>query len=102
MAKIRRSPNLDRRYLGRGSQPDDLQIARSEGSFVYDVRGRKYIDCVMGWCVGNLGWNQEELHRALHRFRGPDYVTPSALYQPWAELAEVLAQMAPGRLKKSF
>ena len=21
-----------------------------------DARGRKYIDFVMGWCVGNFGW----------------------------------------------
>ncbi|MDB4971282.1 MAG: argD [Myxococcales bacterium] len=92
----------DRAFLGRSSDPDDLEIVRSEGSFVFDAHGERYIDFVMGWCVGNLGWAPAEVHAAVERFRGPDYVEPSALYKPWVELASLLAAIAPGRLRKSF
>jgi len=36
--------------------PAELQVAATNGSIVTDARGRKYIDFVMGWCVGNFGW----------------------------------------------
>lgn len=77
-------------------------MSRAAGSHVFDERGRKHIDFVSGWCVGNLGWDHPVLTRALRRFRGPDYVYPDHGYQPWAELARLLADAAPGRLTKSF
>ena len=91
-----------RKFLGRDSEADDLQIVRAEGSHVFDARGRKYIDFTSGWCVGNLGWGDAEIRAQLQRFKGPAYVTPSSLYGPWVELAELLAEMTPGRLVKSF
>ena len=36
--------------------PAELQVAATNGSILTDSRGRKYIDFVMGWCVGNFGW----------------------------------------------
>ena len=36
--------------------PAELQVAATNGSVVTDSCGRKYIDFVMGWCVGNFGW----------------------------------------------
>jgi len=35
--------------------PAELQVAATNGSTLIDSRGRKYIDFVMGWCVGNFG-----------------------------------------------
>lgn len=91
----------DEKYLGRDSGPD-LQIVRSEGSTVVDAKGRKYIDFTSGWCVGNLGWGNEEVLDRVRRFEGPAYVDPSFLYRPWAELAELLAKITPGKLQKCF
>src|SRR3954468_17024094 len=73
---------LDRAHLGRTSDADDLQIVRADGSYLYDVHGKKYLDFVMGWCVGNLGWNPAEVRARVRDFIGPDYVVPSALYKP--------------------
>jgi acetylornithine/succinyldiaminopimelate/putrescine aminotransferase len=42
----------DRRYGAREEPPERVQVARSEGSFVFDHHGKKYIDFAMGWCVG--------------------------------------------------
>ena len=43
------------RFLAR-DEPGELEVARTEDSFVFDTKGRRYIDFMMGWCVGNLGW----------------------------------------------
>jgi acetylornithine/N-succinyldiaminopimelate aminotransferase len=97
--------NLRRReqaFLAGASEVEDLQVRRTDGSFLYDGRGRKYVDFVMGWCVGNIGWGSRQIRSRLRRFRGPDYVYPEFGYAAWAELAELLARIAPGRLKKSF
>jgi acetylornithine/succinyldiaminopimelate/putrescine aminotransferase len=92
----------DRKYLGRDDEPDELQIVRADAMHLIDARGRKFIDFSSGWCVGNLGWGHAEIRRAIRNFRGPAYVTPSYLYAPWAELAELLASIAPGKLTKCF
>src|SRR6187431_2721210 len=56
--------------------PAELQVAATNGSIVTDSRGRKYIDFVMGWCVGNFGWRPAVIAKAIERFKGPDYVYP--------------------------
>jgi 4-aminobutyrate aminotransferase-like enzyme len=93
---------LDRTYLARDSEPDGIEVVRSDGSFLYGTRGKRYIDFTAGWCVGNLGWGNDEIRAAVRDFDGPDYVAPGYLYRPWAELAELLAEMAPGELSRSF
>jgi len=92
----------DKKYLGRDSVLEELEITRSEGNYLFDVKGKKYIDFLMGWCVGNIGWGNKEIRKAMSRFSGPEYVNPLYLYKPWAELAEILANITPGKLTKSF
>lgn len=92
----------DRRFLGRDDEPDELQIVAADGGHVIDARGRRYIDFSSGWCVGNLGWGHAAIRRAIRQFRGPAYVSPTYLYAPWAELAESLVTLAPGRMAKCF
>jgi len=58
------------------------------------IRGRKYIDFVMGWCVGNFGWRAAAIAKAIECFRGPDYVSAGYSYAPWTELARLLASLA--------
>jgi acetylornithine/succinyldiaminopimelate/putrescine aminotransferase len=89
------------RYLSSGAEVEDLQITRADGAYIFDARGRKYIDFVAGWCVGNLGWNVDGIKRGV-RGRRPDYVYPELLYAPWAELAKLLASIAPGELQRSY
>jgi adenosylmethionine-8-amino-7-oxononanoate aminotransferase len=91
----------DRKYLGRESEPEDIQIVRTGGSYLFDARGRRYIDFLSSGCVGNLGWGNEELAKKPRR-RRPDYVFPEFLYEPWVELAELLAAITPGKLQKCY
>ena len=92
----------DKKYLGRDVPATPVEVAHAEGSFLIDGRGKKYIDFQVGWNVGNLGWNQKEIVSQIKKFDGPNYVDPYYLYQPWAELAELLAKITPGKLTKSF
>ena len=45
-------PVRRRQPLAR-EEPAELQVAATNGSIVTDALGRKYIDFVMGWCVGD-------------------------------------------------
>ena len=63
---------LDRKYVGRESRAQDIQVARTKGAFVYDARGRRYIDFLSGWCVGNFGWDNTAVTKSPVR-RRPDY-----------------------------
>jgi 4-aminobutyrate aminotransferase-like enzyme len=82
--------------------PAELQVAATNGSIVTDSRGRKYIDFVMGWCVGNFGWRPAAIAKAIEKFKGPDYVYPGYSYAPWTELARLLVSLAPRPLTTCF
>ena len=93
----------DHAYLGRGEGDHrPLVVVGAEGPYVYDEKGKRYIDFFMGWCVGNIGWNLKEVVKKIAGFEGPTYVSPTYIYKGWVELAELLAKIAPGNLKKSF
>jgi 4-aminobutyrate aminotransferase-like enzyme len=92
----------DRRYMAREESAEPVQVARSEGSFIFDHHGRKYIDFTSGWCVGNLGWGHQEIVAAVRAFDGPSYVHPDYLYRGWSELAEALVEIAPGKLTQCY
>src|SRR4029078_3250661 len=82
--------------------PAELQVAATNGSILTDSRGRKYIDFVMGWWVGNFGWRPRGHAKAIERFKGPDYVYPGYSYASWTELARLLASLAPRPLTTCF
>ena len=92
----------DNRYIGRDVPAAPIEVVRSESNFLFGPRDKKYIDFLMGWCVGNIGWGEEEVLKKVKTFKGPDYVNPYYLYKPWAELAETLAKITPGKLVKCF
>ena len=79
-----------------------LELVRSEGSVLFDREGRRYVDFLMGWCVGNFGWGNAVIEKGAREFRGPDYVYPGFAYAPWEELAELLVSVAPEGLTRCF
>ena len=93
---------LDKKYFGRHGEPQDVIVGNSADSYLIDARGRKYIDFMMGWCVGNLGWGNTTIRAAAQKFDGPDYVHPDQLYRPWVQLAQMLAGITPGKLAVSY
>ena len=92
----------DKEYLIRNEDAFDIELKKSEGSFLYDANDRRYIDFLSGWCVGNIGWGNKLIKKAIKEYDGPDYVYPHFLYKPWADLGELLAEIIPGNLTKCF
>jgi 4-aminobutyrate aminotransferase-like enzyme len=44
-----------------------FRMSKSEGSLIWDMDGKKYIDFTSGWNVTNLGWNNPEVNEAVAR-----------------------------------
>lgn len=95
-------PSPSHEYFGSVTSNEDIEFKHSKDSYLIDQRGKKYIDFTMGWCVGNIGWNNKEVEKAIKSFDGPTYVSPHLEYKPWEELSELLAEMTPGKLKTCF
>lgn len=77
---------------------------RAEGALVYDENGRRYIDCFAGIAVTASGHSNREVIEAAKAQLDKYVHCCSYVYynKTMADLAERLAQITPGRLKKSF
>jgi len=80
-------------------------INRSEGEYVFDIEGNRYIDGIAGlWCV-NIGHGREEMGQAMAQ-----QATKMAYYSPFnnlsnepaIELSAKLAQLAPSNINHVF
>lgn len=89
-------------FFGRGNPAMPLEVVSAKGSYIYGADGKKYVDFLGGAGVGSLGWGVPEIEDAIRNFDRPAYVYPNFHYKPWNEVAEMLAEMTPGKLKKSF
>jgi 4-aminobutyrate aminotransferase len=80
-----------------------LLLERGEGMFVWDADGNRYLDCFGGVLTTSVGHARPEVVEAVSR-QVAAIAHTSTLYinRPQADLAEKLAQITPGRLKKSF
>jgi len=79
-------------------------IVRGEGAWVYDDRGKRYLDALAGLFVTQVGHGRTELAEAMAKqaselayFPVWSYAHPRAV-----ELAERLADIAPGDLERVF
>ncbi|MEU7582895.1 aspartate aminotransferase family protein [Streptomyces sp. NPDC041068] len=79
-------------------------IVRGEGTYIYDDKGKKYLDGLSGLFVVNAGHGRHELAETAYKqaqelafFPVWSYAHPKAV-----ELAERLANYAPGDLNKVF
>lgn len=80
-----------------------LQIKDGKGCFLCDNLGRRYIDFVAGWCVGNIGWKRKEMEEVIsEEAKRGVYVPPFLRYKKWEELARLLCENAPGKLRRAF
>jgi 4-aminobutyrate aminotransferase-like enzyme len=80
-----------------------VQIVRGEMQYLYDHTGKRYLDCFAGVSVVNCGHCHPDIVAALAAQAAVLQHTSSIyLTQPVVDLAEALAAIAPGRLRKSF
>ena len=82
---------------------EPLALVRGEGMHVWDERGDRYLDCFGGVLTISVGHAHPVVTEAVTEQVGKLTHT-SALYahENQSNLAEKLAQISPGRLKKSF
>lgn len=90
-----------RRYI---DEVDPLVIERAEGSRLYDVDGRGYIDANSSWWVASLGHNHPRLVEALRAQSAALCHTSLAgvTHEPAARLAEELIEVAPAGMSRVF
>jgi len=94
---------LRERYVPRGvAQAHPVFVARAEGSRIWDVDGKEYLDFAGGIGVMNVGHGHPRVLQAvraqLERFTHVCFqVTP---YEAYVRLAERLAKLAPGDFSK--
>ncbi len=80
-----------------------LVIERGEGSYLYTVEGKRYLDFASGIAVTNLGHGHPDVLRAAHeQLDKLVHTSVVAHHQPAIELAERITALAPGKLDKVF
>lgn len=57
---------IEDRYGARNYQPLDVVLCRGEGVWVWDVEGKKYMDCLASYSAVNQGHCHPRIIRALH------------------------------------
>src|SRR2546428_9788967 len=80
-----------------------IVVDQAQGSYIYSVDGRRYLDFASGIAVTNLGHGhpavvaaaKAQLDKVMH-------TSVVAHHQPAIELAERIAALAPGKLDKAF
>lgn len=81
--------------------PLAIEIAKAEGSYIYDINGKKYLDFVAGVSANTLGHNNPKVNEAVKN-QVDKYmhvmVYGEFIQQPQVELASLLAKNLPESL----
>jgi adenosylmethionine-8-amino-7-oxononanoate aminotransferase len=87
------------------AEKDGMRVfEKGEGIYLYDVRGRKYIDGISGLWVVNAGHGRQEIADAMAQQASKLSYASSAAYTtvPAVELAAKIAEKTPGDLNRVF
>jgi 4-aminobutyrate aminotransferase-like enzyme len=80
-----------------------LVVDRARGMQVWDTSGNSYLDFFGGVLTVSVGHCNPEVNAAIEaQINRVQHTSTLYVYQPIVDLAEKLAQVTPGRLKKSF
>lgn len=80
-----------------------LNIARADGVYLYDQDGKSYIDFSSQLMNVNIGHgNKKVMQAVMDQMQQISYVYPGAATEIRAKLSRKLADLAPGRLTKTF
>lgn len=79
------------------------QIVAGSGCHLIDHTGRRYLDCFTGVTVMSAGHGNAAISEAaIEQIRTLQHTTSIYLTEPVLRLAEKLAEIAPGDLRRSF
>jgi 4-aminobutyrate aminotransferase len=95
-----------RKYVNTAmvARVEPVVVERASGATYTDAAGKQYIDCFSGIAVTNSGHCHPKVIAAAKAQMDKLVHCCSYVYysQPTADLAEKLAEIAPGRLQKTF
>ncbi len=100
--------HINRGFIGyRKSVTEAGQFAAVEwsgcGSFLVDLLGRQYIDCLGGYGIFSAGVNHPKIVKAVADQMRRMALNSQELLEPWrAALARLLAMVTPGELQNAF
>jgi putrescine aminotransferase len=100
--------HYNRGFIGyRKSVTEAGQFAALEwsgqGSLLYDLLGREYIDCLGGYGIFSAGVNHPKIVKAVTDQMRRMALNSQELLEPWrAALSRILAEVTPGDLQNSF
>ena len=82
---------------------EPLVIERGQGATVVDIEGREYLDFFAGIVTVGLGHcHRAVTERTVEQARTLQHASTLYLTEPLVDMGERLAEITPGRLKKSF
>jgi len=82
---------------------EPLALVKGEGEHVWDDQGNEYLDCFGGVLTVSLGHANPRVNKAwIDQVNSIAHTSTLYANQPQSDLAEKLAEISPGKLKKSF
>jgi taurine--2-oxoglutarate transaminase len=85
------------------SAVDLIPVVRAEGVYFWDANGQRYLDFSSQLMNLNIGHQHPHVVRAIQEQAGRlCFAHPGVATEPRGRLGEMLAQVTPGNLKKTF
>lgn len=97
--------NLDHTLFSWSKQKgiNPINVARTEGVYLIDHDGKKYLDFSSGLMNVNIGHNDQRVTTAVtEQMQKLSYVTPNCATEVRGQLGKKLAEICPGNLNKTF
>src|SRR5208283_1355088 len=86
-------PALENKYFMRTIERAPLTIIKGEGNYVWDDKGRRYLDFVAGWAVNSLGHCHPVVVEAIQKQAATLIQASNKYYtMPAIQLAELLVR----------
>ena len=87
------------------SQPLALEISKASGTYVYDTKGKSYLDFIAGVSANTLGHNHPKVSEAIKN--QVDCYTHVMVYgefiqEPTVNLAKLMASLLPKQLETTY
>lgn len=82
---------------------EPLILSRGSGKYLYDEGGKQYLDFFSGILTVGLGHCHPEVtERVIQQLRTLQHCSTLYITTPLVDLAQKMAEIAPGRLERSF
>jgi 4-aminobutyrate aminotransferase-like enzyme len=82
---------------------EPIALVKGEGSYVWDDQGRRYLDAFGGVLTVSVGHaNPKVVNAIVEQVKRISHTSTLYANQPQGDLAEKLASISPGNLKKTF